>query len=268
MPFTFSHPAAVLPIHARFKKWIPLSALVVGSMVPDAAYYLPMPEHFKRHSHSLLGTFSTSLPLGILALLVFYWMAAPVVSLLPSPHREALHSELKPPPGSIMQALLVAVGIVVGAWTHVLWDSFTHRAGWIVTNSPMLQRRFLGDVIAGYNVLQYLFTVLGLGVLLYAYHRWMKASGFQPWVWRKPGWRLYLWVGVLVMCFTAAIVESRTIQAIASESYLYSKHFGLVFITSFVRDMLIAVFAVAVGAKLFGLGAKGARQPPEIPAQT
>src|SRR5580700_6014062 len=37
MPFTFSHPAAVLPVHSRFKNWIPLSALVIGSLVPDAA---------------------------------------------------------------------------------------------------------------------------------------------------------------------------------------------------------------------------------------
>jgi hypothetical protein len=268
MPFTFSHPAAVLPIHARFKKWIPLSALVVGSMVPDAAYYLPMPEHFKRHSHSLLGTFSTSLPLGILALLVFYWMAAPLVSLLPSPHREALQPELKPPPDSIRQALLVALGIVVGAWTHVLWDSFTHRTGWIVMHGALLQRRYFENLVTGYNVLQYLSTVLGLGVLLYAYDRWMKASGFQPWAWRKPCWRLYLWLGVFAVCFVAATLESHTIQAIASQSYLYSKHFGLVFIISFVRDMLIAVCAVAIGAKVLGLRGRDARQPPEVPART
>src|SRR5277367_5096090 len=111
MPFTFSHPAAVLPIHSRFKKWILLSALVIGGLVPDAAYYLPMPEHFKQNSHTLLGTFSSSLPVGI---------------LLPSPHRDALQSRLKPPPASIQQALLAALGIVIGAWSHVLWDSCTH----------------------------------------------------------------------------------------------------------------------------------------------
>src|ERR1700722_20195529 len=95
MPFKFAHPAAVLPIHSRLKKWIPLSALVIGSLVPDAAYYLPMPEHFKHNSHSLLGTFSSSLPLGIFIWLVFYWLAAPVVCLLPSPHRDALRSKLR-----------------------------------------------------------------------------------------------------------------------------------------------------------------------------
>src|SRR5450631_2612712 len=101
MPFTFSHPAAVLPVHSGFKKWIPLSALVIGSLIPDAAYYLPMPEHFKQNSHTLLGTFSSSLPVGIFVLFIFYWIAAPAAFLLPSPHRDALQSKLTPRPASI-----------------------------------------------------------------------------------------------------------------------------------------------------------------------
>src|ERR1700721_4280007 len=96
MQFSFSHPAAVLPVHSRFKNWIPLSALVIGSLVPDAEYYLPMPEHFRNHSHTLLGTFSTSLPLGILLWLVFYWPALSAVYFLPSPHRAATAPQLNP----------------------------------------------------------------------------------------------------------------------------------------------------------------------------
>ncbi|MDQ7908342.1 DUF4184 family protein [Phytohabitans sp. ZYX-F-186] len=40
MPFTGSHPAAVLPL----VRWgLPPAALVIGSMVPDLPYYLPTP---------------------------------------------------------------------------------------------------------------------------------------------------------------------------------------------------------------------------------
>jgi Domain of unknown function (DUF4184) len=90
MPVPFSHANAVLPIHSRLKNWIPLSALVSGSLVPDAAYYLPMPEHFKQNSHTFLGTFSSSLPLGTLVWLIFCSLAVPAVALLPAPNREAL----------------------------------------------------------------------------------------------------------------------------------------------------------------------------------
>jgi Domain of unknown function (DUF4184) len=259
MAFTFSHPAAVLPLRAVFKKWIPFSALVVGSMVPDAAYYLPIPEHYRRHSHTLLGTFSTSLPAGILVLLIFYWAAATVVFLLPSPHREALEAELKPPPATIAQALLVALGVVLGAWTHVVWDSCTHSDGWIVRRTPLLERWYFGRLTTGYNFMQYLTSAIGFCVLVYAYDRWMKASGFRPWAWRKPGWRVYLWLGVLVSCFVAATIESRVIQVIVSGLFLHSRHWGLVFITSFVRDILIAFCVVVIGAKIVRSSGKSER---------
>jgi len=252
MPFTFSHPAAVLPIHSRFKKWIPLSALVIGSLVPDAAYYLPMPEHFKRNSHTLLGTFYSSLPVGIFVLLIFYWTAPQVVFLLPSPHREALQPKIKVP-GSLVEALMAACGIAIGAVTHVLWDSFTHETGWAVERVPLLRMLLLGNRIPVYIVLQYLSTVIGLCILLYVYDRWMKAAGFQPWMWQRPSWRFYLWLVVFAGCFVAAIIESHTVHAIVGLYFLRSRHFVLVFLTSFVRNMLIALLAVSIGAKVFGL---------------
>jgi Domain of unknown function (DUF4184) len=265
MPFTFSHPAAVLPVHSRFKNWIPLSSLVVGSLVPDAAYYLPLPEHFKQNSHTLLGTFSSSLPAGILVWLIFYWLAAPAVFLLPAPHREALRSRLKPRLVSIPQALGVASGILIGAWSHVLWDSFTHERGWIVKHTPLLQRPLFGTMMPGYKALQYLSSIFGLCVLLYAYNKWMKASGFRLWILPRLCWRFFLWLGLAIVCLVAALIETHAQGAIASTVFLHSKHFALVFLTTFVRDFLLAVCAVAIAAKVLGLGSSSQPQPKTLP---
>ena len=39
MPFTFAHPAAILPLRrSRFLQTVPL---IIGSMVPDAPYFFP-----------------------------------------------------------------------------------------------------------------------------------------------------------------------------------------------------------------------------------
>jgi hypothetical protein len=252
MPFTFAHPAAVLPIHPRLKSWIPLSALVIGSLVPDAAYYLPMPAHFKQNSHTLLGTFSSSLPLGILVWLIFYWLAAPAVFLLPAPHREAIGPQLKHRLTSIPQVLGVVSGILLGAWSHVLWDSFTHERGWIVRHTPLLQRALFGNMPPVYKALQFLSSLFGLWVLLYAYNKWMKASGFRLWIWRRPDWRLYLWLGVAVTCFVAAAIEGHGITAIADLYFLHRGHFALDFFTIFVRDTLLALCVVSIGAKVLG----------------
>jgi hypothetical protein len=259
MPFTFSHPAAVLPIHSRFKYWIPLSALVIGSLVPDAAYYLPVPDHFKQNSHTLLGTFSTSLPAGVLVWLVFYWLAAPTVFLLPSPHRDAIEPRLKQRLASIPQAVGVVFGILIGAWSHVLWDSFTHVRGWIVQQIPLLQRPLFGNGMPASKALQYFSSVFGLCVLFYAYDKSLKASGYRVWIWRKPGWRLYLWIAVAVICFVAALIENQALGALAIRSFLHNRHYVVVFVTIFTRDVLIALCAVAIAVKLLGLGSS--RQP-------
>ena len=249
MPFTFSHPAAVLPIHSRLKKWIPLSALVIGSLVPDAAYYLPMPEQFKQNSHTLLGAFCWSLPVGVLVWLIFYWLAAPAAFLLPAPHREALGPQSMPRLTSLPQALGVASGILVGAWSHVLWDSFTHERGWIVKHAPLLQRILIGNRLPFYKGLQYLSSVFGLWVLLYAYNKWMKTSGSPLWTWSKPGWRIYLLVGISIVSFLAAAIETRAIDAIGTLLFQHRGRPALEFFTTFVRNTLIALSIVSIAAK-------------------
>jgi hypothetical protein len=254
MPFTFSHPAAVLPIHSRLKRWIPLSALVIGSLVPDAAYYLPLPEYFRLSSHTLLGTFSSSLPVGILLWLIFYWLAAPAAFLLPSPHREALGPQLTRRLTSVPQALSVVSGIMLGAWSHVLWDSFTHERGWIVRHAPLLQRALFGNMLPVYKALQYLSSLFGLWVLVYAYDKWMKASGVRQGMWPKPGWRIYLLLGISIICFAAAAIEAHAINSITSLLRQHRGHPSLEFFTTFVRNTLIVLCAVSIGAKVLGFG--------------
>jgi membrane-bound metal-dependent hydrolase YbcI (DUF457 family) len=138
-----------------------------------------MPEHFRNQSHTLLGTFSTSLPLGILVWLVFYWLAPSAVFLLPSPHRQAIEPLLKPRLASIPQALGVASGVLIGAWSHVLWDSFTHTRGWMVRHVPLLQTRLFGNGMPAYKALQLFSSVLGLCVLFYAYNKWIRLRGIS-----------------------------------------------------------------------------------------
>jgi Domain of unknown function (DUF4184) len=248
MPFTLAHPAAVLPIHSRWKRWLSLAPLVVGSMVPDAGYYLPMPDGYKEHAHTWLGPLY-SLPLGIAVLLIFYWVAPEIAFLLPSPHREALQSKIKTPARSVWSALLAACGIVIGAETHIAWDSFSHSDGWLVEHIRFL-REPIGR-IQPYFVSEVLSSLAGIWILLYVYDRWAKSQGFRVWTWQDSSWRAVLWLAVLTACVVPAVIESHTVRAILSLSFLYGRHFALVFATSFVRNFLVALCAVALYMKVF-----------------
>ncbi len=109
MPFTLAHPAAVLPIHSRWRRWLSLAPLVVGSMVPDAGYYLPLPDYYKDNAHELVRGLVVSVPVGIVILLIFYWVAPEITFLLPSPHRQALRRRMEAASLSLRSALLAVL---------------------------------------------------------------------------------------------------------------------------------------------------------------
>src|SRR5882757_2416325 len=87
MPFTLSHPAAVIPI----RRYGILSALVVGSLAPDILYFIPRVHHSGAYGHTLPGLFFFCLPLGLAALWLFHtFLKRPLISLFPASHQMRL----------------------------------------------------------------------------------------------------------------------------------------------------------------------------------
>lgn len=250
MPFTFAHPAAILPIRAKLNRYISLPSLVVGSLIPDAAYYLPTPDHYKEAAHSWLGAVYLCLPVGAAVLLGFYWLAREVVLLLPSPHREVLQPKLKAPELSVPFFLGAACGIVIGSVLHIAWDSFTHRSGWVVQHISLLREPLMGNRLHAYNLLEVLSSFVGLFILMYVYDAWAAARGFRLWTWQGPRWKAFLWSAVLAVSLAAAVLESHTIRAVTSLSFLHSRHFVLILTVSFVRDFLFALCALSLAVKV------------------
>ena len=71
MPFTFSHPAIVLPLSYLPQRWFSLTGLVVGSVTPDFEYFLHMRIQ-SDYSHTIDGLFWFDLPLGVLLAFAFH----------------------------------------------------------------------------------------------------------------------------------------------------------------------------------------------------
>ena len=171
MPFTISHAAAVLPLQ---KTRLPLAALMIGSMSPDFAYFLPG-EPLREDTHSIAGIFWFCWPVSLgLWFLFVRVLEEPTRALLPdSWHARFVPSDRKI---SLQTITLVSAAIVLGAATHILWDSFTHRGTAVVDAFPALHAvafRFHGWRIRWFMVLQHLSSVLGLLALLI-------------WAWRLP----------------------------------------------------------------------------------
>src|SRR5205807_3980756 len=75
--------------------------------------------------------------------------------------------------------LLVITSLLVGAWTHVLWDSFTHNQGWFALHSPVLQTivTMIGERhIRVCHLLWYASSYAGVAIVYLSFHRWRKAQ--------------------------------------------------------------------------------------------
>jgi hypothetical protein len=78
----------------------------------------------------------------------------------------------------------VVLSILVGAWTHIFWDSFTHARGWPVGHWALLRYPLLridGIDVPVFNLLQHLSTLGGTIALWACYFRWVRRRrGRQP----------------------------------------------------------------------------------------
>lgn len=116
--------------------------------------------------HSPLEVFTHCLPEAALALALWYlWLEKPISSLFGFRTRDATV-------GARRFLLFSALGIILGATSHVVWDAASHSTGWFVQNSELLQETVL--VIPNYKWIQYSGGVLGwLGLgawYLHYYH--------------------------------------------------------------------------------------------------
>lgn len=197
MPLTIAHPAAVLPFK---RSGLPLSALVIGSMAPDFEYWLHLSPH-SDISHSILGLFTFCLPVGMLALWVFHriWKQ-PLAAMLGGGYG---HLATPFPFWPFPRFIMLCCEILIGALTHLIWDSFTHQYGWAVQQVTGLSRPIqVGYIeVPLYKILQHASTLLGCGILLFvAFYR-------RKWKWTEVThhWTVMVIVGWLTIAGGVAL---------------------------------------------------------------
>ncbi|HYL00914.1 MAG TPA: DUF4184 family protein [Steroidobacteraceae bacterium] len=176
MPFTLAHPAAVLPLRrVRFLRGAPL---VIGAVTPDVPYYLPLgasgrPLRLGLDTHSLVSSCTVDLALGIALLAGAVLLRHPLTALLPARARWLCLTALEPFRRRVAEWLFAPLAVLVGVWSHLLWDSFTHADGWAVRRIPALNDTVMIGWYRGeiFHILQYLSSAVGLGLIAWWYAR-------------------------------------------------------------------------------------------------
>jgi hypothetical protein len=182
MPFTLAHPAAALPLRGSLGRLGSASALVIGSMTPDLAYFIPMGVS-GRQSHSPAGVLWFCVPVGIVVWLAYLALfRAFGIAILP----EAISLRLRASVAERVSwpaVVAAAVSVAVGACTHLAWDSFTHESGVAVRAFPVLRTRV---PLAGFyeprlfTLLQHASGAAGLGILAVLGIRWYRRTAPGP----------------------------------------------------------------------------------------
>jgi hypothetical protein len=163
MPFTFTHPAAVLPLAylpRKYGKYFSMTGLVIGSLAPDFEYFFRM-EPKSVLSHTPEGLFLFCLPVGILLSFVFHDIIRDgLIDNLPL-FLKSRFFKMKQFDWNKYFAkywIIVIISILAGAASHVFWDSFTHGQ---------------------YKANQHPSTLVGAAVIFFAVYKIPKDSGIS-----------------------------------------------------------------------------------------
>ena len=180
MPWTFSHPAAVLPLKRFCPHYLSFPGLLVGSLMPDLGYYLGE-FGLAQLAHTVSGGVFVCLPSGLILLFVLATLRDPLLFLLPGRHREVM-DQVMPAIGrpTLRSIGMLSASIVIGAWSHVAWDAFTHDGRWGQVQLPWLGDiawTLGGEAIPFYAVLQHASTLIGALVLMVGYRSMLRRSG-------------------------------------------------------------------------------------------
>jgi len=207
---TFVHPAAVLPL---MRGPLVSAALVAGALAPDVPYFLraldvPVsaqswwePFLNATTTHAWPGLVTVAMPLALVLYLALVACGRPARWALPA--ASDLRGGRDGRGG--LWLVWVVVSLALGVLTHVLWDSFTHSDGWVVTRVDALRTEAVGSLTWA-RLLQHLSTVVGLVVLVvYAWkHR-------RAWLVAGDPDRRTRWLRVLAVVIAAAVVGAVTL---------------------------------------------------------
>lgn len=244
MPFTPTHIAAAFPIAKLWRQPGVLTALIIGTMCPDWALYLPIGTAYDVKSVFSVG-FLNSVFVGVVATMVFIGcMKKPLMELMPNSLRHRLQCYRDVPvalrTGTILR---ITVAVIFGAATHIAWDALTHDGTVAMTLFPLLREewRITENLrMPGYSALQHGSTLIVMPALIVLYLTWFRNAKTQvsP-VRRISNTARYTWLFLAIFVPAALIsvyiseLERVTFGTLANALYLSSIEAGRAVIVIF-----------------------------------
>ncbi|MFB0946853.1 MAG: DUF4184 family protein [Spirosomataceae bacterium] len=204
MPFTISHTIAVYPFVRWTPKYLSISGLVMGSMAPDFEFFLRL-ELYGIIGHTFWGIFWFDLPVSIVILLLFHQVVRePLILHLPNFLLERFGGfvNIKWLEYFKKHYFRVVFSILLGIFTHFLWDNFTHEPDYVspVYFDFLLQKcEVFGVKKYFFSILQIISSFTGLAGFLIVVFRLKRRSTLYICSYLL---KVYYWAAVGIMAVT------------------------------------------------------------------
>lgn len=213
MPFTFSHPAIILPLLKLSPKYISATALIIGSMAPDFEYFIRMRLQ-QVHGHNLAGAFYFDFPIAIICTFIFQLLVRDtLIEHLPAFLRKKYEPYYKQDWLKFAQKswFVIIYSALIGIFSHLFWDAFTHAPGYFVQYIPFLQQTisvFNVDV-PSYDLMQLISTFIG-GIIIMIYILWPSNYLLKDQDWKKS---LRYFVVVFIVMVSIVFIRNANTQS-------------------------------------------------------
>lgn len=229
MPFTFAHPAIVLPLRYLPQKWFSLTGLIIGSLTPDFEYFIRMRVK-SNYSHTIAGLFWFDLPLAILLCFIFHIIIKnQLFKNLPRKiqQRVLVFTEFNWIFYFKKNWLVVLVSIIIGTASHLFWDSFTHNHGYFVNHISELRSSFFifDQKIPVLKIAQHVSTCIGGLIILFIFLKIPKTNSSAVTI-NKSYW-------FSILLFSSLILLIRFSSGLKIDQYGH-------LIVSFISSVLIS----------------------------
>jgi len=172
MPFTIAHSVAARPLHRCSGGRLLLPGLAVGAMAPDFEYLVHL-SPTRTIGHTIPGLFVLCLPSALVVLFLWHQFVGPVLASLLRPGTGGLTNGWDDPVrfGPPARFAWLCASIVIGSFSHIAWDAFTHQGG-VVVNLWSGFRHPVGPAgLPVYQWLQYGSSLFGMTLLGVWAHR-------------------------------------------------------------------------------------------------
>ncbi len=225
MPFTPSHAVVALPF---VRTPLVPAAIAIGAMTPDLPLFLRGTGLSYAFTHQPTNIVWTAL-IAFALLLVWRVVLRPaLVALAPDALAVRLPEEWRTtgpsaalgvvaPRRRFGDVVLLAVSLLIGVLSHIVWDLFTHEGRWGVDAVPLLQQSW--GPLSGYKWLQHGSSMLGLLILAVYALVWLRGREIAHPSRRLPAWLRWGWYLTLPAFLIAGWMLGLAVYGPLTESF-------------------------------------------------